>query len=184
MLVSSAQENYAATQPALRNSARFVCVPANYYDLSLMRRAALLAAPSPAHLCKSIIVENTHFAADKESRWYTRHYCVIVQYVSRLDTLRVRDFVRSLNGSLSLQHYNFRFAEEKDSVALTGYTHNAITPLLSRTDLPIILSHRIAELQPRFLWLGGGHIDVKAGVAVDDILSHFKDAKVAKITYD
>ncbi len=47
-----------------------------------------------------------------------------------------------------------------------GYKHNAVAPIGLRTKLPIVISHRIAELSPAFLWLGGGHRDLKLGCSV------------------
>lgn len=51
------------------------------------------------------------------------------------------------------QYYNFRLAPEEVSDSLSGYTHNAVTPVGMITPLPIIMSHKIAALQPDFFWL-------------------------------
>jgi hypothetical protein len=40
---------------------------------------------------------------------------------------------------------------------LSGYTHNAVSPMgIATPDLPIIMSHAIPQLQPDFFFLGAG----------------------------
>lgn len=51
------------------------------------------------------------------------------------------------------QYYNFRLAPEDVSDSLSGFTHNAVTPVGMSTHLPIIMSHKIAALQPDTFWL-------------------------------
>ena len=58
-----------------------------------------------------------------------------------------------------------------------------MTPLGLASDIPIIMSDRISSLTPAFLWLGGGHKDVKFGCPVEQLLSA-TGATVADITYD
>lgn len=59
------------------------------------------------------------------------------------------------------QFFNLRLVAGDVSDALSGYSHNAVTPVGMATRLPIILSHKIAALQPDFFWLGGGEVDLK-----------------------
>lgn len=47
---------------------------------------------------------------------------------------------------------------------LTGFSHNAVTPVGMLERLPIVLSHRIAALQPALFWMGGGEVDLKLGL--------------------
>jgi hypothetical protein len=54
------------------------------------------------------------------------------------------------------QYYNFRLAPEDISDSLSGFRHNAVTPVGMATPLPIIVSHKIAMLQPDFFWLVRG----------------------------
>lgn len=44
---------------------------------------------------------------------------------------------------------------------LTGFRHNAVSPIGLATALPIIMSDRVAALQPPVFWLGGGEADLK-----------------------
>jgi hypothetical protein len=53
--------------------------------------------------------------------------------------------------------------------------HNAVSPVgLKDTTLPIVLSHKIAELQPDFFWLGGGEVDLKLGFRAADFIQAYK----------
>lgn len=61
-------------------------------------------------------------------------------------------------------------ADEPVAIELTGYGYNAITPFLMNTKLPVILSAAIARLSPRHFWLGGGEIDLKLGISVDEFI--------------
>lgn len=44
---------------------------------------------------------------------------------------------------------------------LTGFRHNAVSPIGLATKLPVIMSDRVAALQPPVFWLGGGEADLK-----------------------
>ena len=37
----------------------------------------------------------------------------------------------------------------------------AVSPIGIRTQLPVVLSHRITQLTPDFFWLGAGEVDLK-----------------------
>jgi hypothetical protein len=43
------------------------------------------------------------------------------------------------------------------------------------------VSAEVAALKPPFLWLGGGHVDVKLRIPVPQLLTHV-DAKVVQCT--
>ena len=57
-----------------------------------------------------------------------------------------------------------RMVEGDTSAALSGFEHNAVSPLGLRTPLPILLSAPIARLPAGELWLGGGEPDLKLRV--------------------
>jgi hypothetical protein len=55
---------------------------------------------------------------------------------------------------------------------------NAITPFFMTGEgknLPIIMSKRIADLNPAYLWFSAGKIELKMGVSVDDFCKYFGD---------
>ena len=69
-----------------------------------------------------------------------RYYLVIVQYVSKLDTELLRGLVRDLkpkDEQLSKKKFNFQLADEATSFELSGYSHNAVTPVGMRHPVPV-----------------------------------------------
>ncbi|KAH9538229.1 hypothetical protein CY35_16G095500 [Sphagnum magellanicum] len=124
----------------------FKRVPSNYYERSFEERRDLLGAASINHLCKSIVM-----------------------YTARLNAEKVRQFVHSLNeGRIPKKRFNLRLAPEEESNRLTGFEHNAVTPIGMRTDIPVILSDAIVKLEPDYFWLGGGEVDLKLGIKTLD----------------
>lgn len=174
---------------SLRSSA-FRRTPLDYYDWPLMQRQAYLGAPSEHYLCKSIIVANTHCAHERfESIIDSKYILLVVQYTAKLDFDRVARLIMRLvaaeagaaSGAAARKNFNFRLAPEAASDALSGYSHNSVTPLGMRHRLPIVLSDRVAALP--FLWLGGGEIDVKWRVATAEFVRAFAPV-IANITED
>eukprot|EP00897_Mesotaenium_endlicherianum_P010907 jgi/Mesen1/9845/ME000070S09132 len=165
---------------------RFTQVPSDYYDRSFEERQDLLGAASVEHLCKSIVMAracsplfpaslvNTQAAADVvdcRDPKNSKYYVIIVQYAARLNAEKVRNFVHALNGgAIPKKRFNLRLAPEDVSDALTGFTHNAVTPVGMLTPIPVILSDAIVKLQPPFFWLGGGEVDLKLGIRTREFL--------------
>uniref|UniRef100_A0A0G4GQT2 YbaK/aminoacyl-tRNA synthetase-associated domain-containing protein n=1 Tax=Chromera velia CCMP2878 TaxID=1169474 RepID=A0A0G4GQT2_9ALVE len=148
-------------------------VPCNYYeDMELAHRRHLLGAPSVGHLCKTVVMENTAHTGEEGNPRNARFYAVVVQYIARVNCERVKDLVKSLNppGKLGNKKLNFNFAKEEMSAELTGFKYNAVTPFLMRTPIPVLLSHHITRLDPPVIWLGGGEVDLKLGISLDDFV--------------
>jgi prolyl-tRNA editing enzyme YbaK/EbsC (Cys-tRNA(Pro) deacylase) len=82
--------------------------------------------------------------------------------------------------------FNLRLAPEAVSDGLSGYTHNAVTPIGMATRLPIVLSHRIAGLSPDLFWLGAGETDLKVGLRAPEFVAAYADAPVfvADVTFE
>ncbi|GLI67325.1 hypothetical protein VaNZ11_011512 [Volvox africanus] len=169
------------------SSFRFVRVPAEYYDRPLEFRRDCLGAASVNHLCKSIVMENTR-AHESVTGWEdprnSKYYCVIVQYTARLHADKLKVGVQELGGrKFGRQYYNMRLATEEVNDTLTGFSHNAVTPICMREQLPILMSHRIAKLQPGEFWLGAGEVDLKVGLNVDEFITAYQPF-VLDCTYD
>ncbi|KAJ1964350.1 hypothetical protein IWQ62_002961 [Dispira parvispora] len=132
-----------------RQHVRFYLVDPTYYSWSLQRRAFHLGAPSPEHLCKSVIFENircTH--SDYSDATDSRYYCVVVQYVSSVNVNKLTEYVRAAtNYAKGKKQYNFRLVDADTALTLTGFGNNAICPVGLNTNLPIILDHAITQLQ-------------------------------------
>jgi len=148
-----------------------------------------LGAPTIHHLCKSMVMVNTKFShpegvdVDPLMPGNRRYYLVVFQYTRRAHNEKLcRHASKDLcNGKISTKKFNFRLAPEEVSNALSGYSHNAVTPLGMRCPLHIVLSHHIAQLD--HFWLGAGEVDLKWRVPVSQFLEKFKPT-VADITYD
>eukprot|EP00761_Pharyngomonas_kirbyi_P001435 gb/GECH01001439.1/.p1 GENE.gb/GECH01001439.1/~~gb/GECH01001439.1/.p1 ORF type:complete len:266 (+),score=64.27 gb/GECH01001439.1/:1-798(+) len=161
----------------------FKKVPSDYYNHSLEERRQILEAPSRSHLCKSLILENTKCTEDNwNDRKNSKYYCVIIQYTRRLSSEKLQEFLRNLNDrKIGKKKFLFRLAPEEINAKLSGYEKNGVTPLGMTEDIPIILSHHIAQLDPPFFWMGGGEVDVKLKVACSDFIRIF-DPLVTDIT--
>ena len=147
----------------------------NYFDMSFPERVKFLGAPSVWHLCKTIILQNSHhqagldaFPGVKDDPTYPKHVICVVQYKSKhisqkvLTAMKKHQHENSKTGvQVSTKGFHFRHAEEEDAKSMSGYEFNAITPFFMTgggEKLPIILSQEIAELSPPYLWFSGGRI--------------------------
>ncbi|KAH9329719.1 hypothetical protein KI387_001827 [Taxus chinensis] len=159
-------------------SFQFKKVPHDYYDRPLQLRRDLLAAHSIRHLCKTMVMVNT--LADKSikdcsDRNNSKYYAIVIQYTARLNAEKVRNFVHSLNnGKIPKKKFNMRLAPEEDAFVLSGYEHNAITPIGMKTNIPVILSDAIVKLKPDYFWIGGGEVDVKLGIRTQEFINFVK----------
>ena len=79
--------------------------------------------------------------------------------------------------SLSKSKINMRMTPDDVAKDLTGYGHNAVTPLCSKTKLPIIMSDRINKLRGPF-FMGAGEVDLKVGMPAIEFLEAYKDGPV------
>ncbi|OAY75720.1 hypothetical protein ACMD2_09800 [Ananas comosus] len=153
----------------------FKRVPSDYYDRSLEERRDILGAPSIDHLCKSIVLVNTQAPAsvtDCSNHSNSKYYIVVIQYKARLNAENIKNFIYTLNDrQIPKKKFNFRLAPEEESVALTGYVHNAVTCIGMKTNIPVILDEAIAKLEPNFFWLGGGEVDLKLGIRTPQFIN-------------
>ncbi|EPY23862.1 YbaK/aminoacyl-tRNA synthetase-associated domain-containing protein [Strigomonas culicis] len=148
---------------------RFKWVPSDYYTHPLAWRRDVLRAPSMYHICKTIVLENTHCAhEDCQVRENARFYMVVFQYAERFDAERLTAAVRRLNPGIGKKQFNFRVADPQRALELTGFSHGAVVALGTRTPIPVILSDKVAQLAPAYFWMGGGHVDCKLRVDVDE----------------
>ena len=74
-----------------------------------------------------------------------------MQYAARFNADKLKKLLhkqhRDAGGSLSARNFNMRLVSEDVSARLTGFEHNAVSPIgLATPDLPIILSHRCSSL--------------------------------------
>lgn len=104
----------------------------------------------------------------------------MLQYTRKLDADKITDFIRDMN-TIGKKNFVFRLAEEIDSDRLSGFKHNGVTPLGMLTNIPLIFDSSIFDLKPEVIWFGGGHVDVKLQVDLDEIKEKMKPL-VASVT--
>ncbi|KAJ1991429.1 hypothetical protein H4R33_001350 [Dimargaris cristalligena] len=154
----------------IRRITQFYVVDPDYYDWTLQARVFRLTAPSVAHLCKCVVMENTRSSHQRyDSVADSRYYCIVVQYISSIDTARLTEFVRQQDGyTKGKKKYNFRLVDSDMSLALTGYSNNAVSPFGLNHPIPIILDKSIDRLSPPVLYLGAGHADWKLALPITE----------------
>ncbi|KAJ2056964.1 hypothetical protein GGI17_005908 [Coemansia sp. S146] len=122
-------------------------VDSTYYTWPLYQRALCMLAPSPDHLCKTVVMENKKWRPDPRAG--AQYLCVIVQYTQSIDTGLLADYMRSqIEDPVARKHFNFRLTTPERSFELTGFSNNAVSPL---GHLPIVLCESIAQLRPPVL---------------------------------
>lgn len=58
---------------------------------------------------------------------------------------------------------------------LSGFGHNAVSPLGLRTaGMPVLIHSEITRLEGGFFWLGGGEVDLKLRFDTEGFLRHFR----------
>ena len=161
-------------------SAKFWRVRSDYYDQELTWRRDVLGAGSVRQLCKSMIMENTKVsdmtleAATAAGR--VKYVCVVLQYAgAKLQKEKLTDAVRRMEGpkAVGKKQYSLRMVSQEVSDSLSGYAHNAVTPLGMAQPVPVLLSDKIKALPEGRLWLGGGEVDLKLRVDVAELVAKF-----------
>ncbi|KPI89023.1 hypothetical protein ABL78_1836 [Leptomonas seymouri] len=153
------------------HSAIFQWVPSNYYQENLQWRRDVLSAPSIQHLCKTILMENTHCTnADCADRTNSRYYLVVYQYVDRFNSDMVGRVIQELNPGMGKKKFNFRLADPAEAEKLTGVRSGAVAPFGASIPIPVVLSSGITQLSPPYMYLGGGHVDCKCRIDVEEFV--------------
>lgn len=155
-------------------SAAWKWVPKDYYSKDLDQRSVILSAHNRMQLCKALLMENRSIEAKKFDRLNAQFYLVVVQYGAEINTKKLEVEVRALKPlqeRLETSKFNFRLASAEDNDKLTGYVHNSVTPfgLIAQSTVPIILASAIVR-DVNFMYMGGGHVDLKLGMAVDEFV--------------
>ena len=151
-------------------------VESSYYDMPLVTRKNILGAPGEEFLCKSIVMENTAFQPEYEHEYYKKYYCVLIQYTTQINAEKLSKTMRDIQNEkcekkLGKKNFHFRLAPSDKSFELTGYDYNAVTPFCLKTNLTIILSDQITKLNPYCFWMGGGDVDLKIRIGIDEFLN-------------
>lgn len=153
----------------------FTWVPSDYYSHTLQWRRDILKADSISHLCKSIVLVNTHCTRnDCEDPNNSLYYMLLFQYVERFDAELVMRVVKDWNPGVGKKKFNFRLAPEEVSEQITNFTHGAVAPFCTPTKIPVLMSSSILSLSPPYIWAGAGHIDCKLRIDVQEFIDVVK----------
>ncbi|CAO3653443.1 unnamed protein product [Cunninghamella echinulata] len=151
---------------------RIIEVEPDYYTWEAQQRAFRINAPSKAHMCKSLIMENikcTH--NDFSDPLHSKYYCIITRHDSPVNTKTLKHFAHGLKDkTASKKYFNFRLADPEVSFELTGYKRGGVCPLGMKNPLPIIMAESVTKLDPPVMFLGAGHIDFKVAVPVQEFI--------------
>jgi prolyl-tRNA editing enzyme YbaK/EbsC (Cys-tRNA(Pro) deacylase) len=167
---------------------RFVRAPSEYYEQPLEFRMEVCKASSIHHLCKALIMVNTR-AAENCQGWsdptFSQYYLVIIQYSKgRIHTDKLNKFIHGLAaGRCGKSQVNMRLCREEVSNELSGFEHNAVSPIGLKERLPMVISDKILKLEPDFFFLGAGEVDLKVGLRARDFVEVYKPF-VCDLTYD
>lgn len=162
-----------AVEEAAIYSAQWKFVPEPYYTWPLSKRAECLGAPSVHNLCKSLLLENKKASSPSDSfdPTYPKYVLVVLQYAATLDNKMLVNAIRALRPvkeRLDDSSFDFRIASEEDNDRLTGYKHNSVTPFGLADDKHVLIVLAEAAASQKFIWMGGGHVHLKLGMAVSD----------------
>jgi prolyl-tRNA editing enzyme YbaK/EbsC (Cys-tRNA(Pro) deacylase) len=148
-------------------------VPNDFYDYDLEYRRLCLGAQSLPQLCKCVLFEVKDAPIS-----LNRFVCVVVQMIDRINHSKLLAGCSQISGA---RVSDVSVAREEDAVGLTGSIYNGMTPVLMKPDtahahlsVKVVMSRRIAALEERFFWLGGGEVGVKFGVATFAFIAKFK----------
>ena len=75
---------------------------------------------------------------------------------------------------LSKKKFHFALAPENISNKLTGYYHNAITPFGMLTNIPVVICSRLLAINPAYIYVGGGEVDIKLGISIEELMNVFQ----------
>ncbi|KAI8874647.1 hypothetical protein K501DRAFT_204284, partial [Backusella circina FSU 941] len=124
---------------------QIIPVEPDYYDWELQQRAFRVGAPSRAHMCKSVILENTRCTHNEISDpLYSRYYC----YITPVNTQKLLNYARGLkNKDISKKNYNFRLADPEISLQMTGFEKGGVSPIGMKDPIPVILAESVTKLE-------------------------------------
>jgi prolyl-tRNA editing enzyme YbaK/EbsC (Cys-tRNA(Pro) deacylase) len=100
---------------------------------------------------------------------------LLPQYTARFHADKLKNYIHKLNqGRVGKQFFNMRLCDEAVSDDLSGFEHNAVSPIGIKTHMPWVISHEILKLEPDFFWLGAGEVDLKVGLPAAEFVDKYQ----------
>lgn len=147
-------------------------VPADYYEKDLNYRMGCVGCQKIEQLCKCVL-----FEVKDTPDPLKKFVCICIQYVDNFSSSKLQNVISKILGK---NVTDISLAKEDEATELTGSKHNAMTPVFMRPSkayakyqVPVILSQKIAALDPHFFWLGGGEVDTKFGIETRKFITTF-----------
>lgn len=53
---------------------------------------------------------------------------------------------------------------------MSGFKHNAVTPFGMNSFIPVIICENCTKMNPSFIYLGGGKVDIKLAMPIRDFI--------------
>ena len=108
--------------------------------------------------------------------YFLNQWGFVIMLTARFDSELLRDLIHSLRtvaaDRLPKKRFNFRLAKEEISDQLTGFSHNSVSPFGLVSKIPVVLCQRIiTTVNPRYIYLGGGEVDLKLGISIQDFMT-------------
>ena len=159
-------------------SFKIVETPSDYYKMTLDQRKVIVGCIKEA-LCKSVILENTLFDESIKCPLYKKYYLTVVQYVSEFNAEKIVRLLRNyiannFDVKVSKRQMHLRVAPKEIAYEMTGFTFNSIGPYLMKSeDLLILFPSKLYEIYPQYFFLGGGELELKVGLNINDFMKLF-----------
>ena len=147
-----------------------------------------------AQVCRCVLMENRASSdqrGDCSDPTDSRFYVAVVRHDAHVESNKLARAVQSLRSprdALPPDALDFHAASDDDVHRITGFDFDTVTPFaMENPNVPVILDRDIALLEesnnrsPKFLWVGGGHVDLKLGMELEEFVRG-TDAIVADIS--
>ena len=100
---------------------------------------------------------------------------IFVCITAKINVMSLRTLVHELRHPeerISKKKFHFQLADDNTSFELSGFGHNAISPIgLKEDHIPIIICNRCLSVANGIIFLGGGEVDVKLALPVADLIN-------------
>jgi len=152
---------------------KFHIVPKDFYSQDIEFRAKhILRAPSIEYLCKSLLMKNTKcIHNDCNDRLNSKYYLVLFQYDKKLKQQKLKKFVKALSDK-SNKHYKFSLAPSDETLNVTGFEYNCVSPI-GVGNIPLIISHHIIHGKYQNIWIGSGSLNIKLSIDTKELCQKY-----------
>jgi prolyl-tRNA editing enzyme YbaK/EbsC (Cys-tRNA(Pro) deacylase) len=118
---------------------------------------------------------NTAYNPEFASQFYPKYIAVIIQWATKLNSDKMNKVMqgwqnRNCGEKVSRKGFSFRSLDAEKCLEFTGYSFNAVTPVLFNRPMPVLVSEGIGGLEPKCFFMGGGNVDTKLRIGYDEFV--------------